>query len=215
MINDQLSDYIKNQLEQGKSKDVIKNELLGVGWKGEDIDNALGVSSASSVSSFISNGKQKLQPNVVWIFFLRIVVVNFILSSVAFLRIGITLFEKVSTGLIVWLIYMFVVVIVAWFWARLSYDRYFFEFKDVAFYQERGVLYKNYISIPYNRIQNIDIHRGILDRMLGLSRLIIQTAGHSRFGSEGSLPGLSPEYAEKLRTDLMSHARQLKKEGFN
>lgn len=47
MVNSQLSDYVRQQLQQGKNKDEIKNELLGAGWQEGDINQALGVSGSS------------------------------------------------------------------------------------------------------------------------------------------------------------------------
>jgi len=77
---------------------------------------------------------------------------------------------------------------------------------------EKGVIWKKYISIPYERIQNVDIYRGILARILGLSDLHIQTAGYSAYGkhgmgSEGRFPGLDTRTAEQLREQLVKRAK--------
>jgi len=40
MITSDLLDYIKQQLEQGFSKEQIKNVLLNSGWEEKDIDEA-------------------------------------------------------------------------------------------------------------------------------------------------------------------------------
>ena len=75
-----------------------------------------------------------------------------------------------------------------------------------------GVINKKYVSIPYSRIQNVDINRGLLERMFGLSTLKIQTAGASATtslgsrGAEGVLPGLSQEVAEQLRGELIARS---------
>ena len=78
------------------------------------------------------------------------------------------------------------------------------------------------MTIPYDRIQNVDIYRGILARLLGLSDLNIQTAGMSAIinrygvsggGAEGRLPALSREVAEQLRDELIQRARQSKNQG--
>ena len=42
---------------------------------------------------------------------------------------------------------------------------------------EKGVIYKVYTNIPYERIQNIDIYRGIIARLCGFSAVSVQTAG--------------------------------------
>jgi membrane protein YdbS with pleckstrin-like domain len=99
------------------------------------------------------------------------------------------------------------------FWAKLSYRFWKYEITEDAVRIERGVIWKKYISIPYERIQNVDIYRGVLARILGLSTLNIQTAGYSGAGrhggiaSEGNIPGISVDIAEQLRDDLIKRAK--------
>lgn len=117
--------------------------------------------------------------------------------------------------------YLFVLVgvvlslsLLCFLWARLYYHFYRYELTDAGFRKELGVIYKKYVTIPYDRIQNVDIYRGIIARLLGLSDLNIQTAGASgAIGSEGRLPGLSREDAEHLRDELIQRARQNRNQG--
>jgi putative membrane protein len=97
-------------------------------------------------------------------------------------------------------------VIIAYILAKLSYRYYRYELTDENFRKEHGVIWKSYTTIPYDRIQNVNIHRGIIARMLGLSTLVIETAGGAR--AEGVLPGLSMEVAEQLRNDLIQRAKR-------
>ncbi len=103
-------------------------------------------------------------------------------------------------------------------WAKLTYKFYKYELTDQGFRKESGVIYKKYVTIPYNRIQNVDIYRGILARLMGLSDLNIQTAGNSAsvsrygavdYGAEGRLPALSQKEAEHLRDELIRRASKL------
>ncbi|MEK7158017.1 MAG: PH domain-containing protein [Patescibacteria group bacterium] len=105
-------------------------------------------------------------------------------------------------------------------WAKLTYRFYRYELTDAGFRKELGVIYKKYVTIPYDRIQNVDIYRGILARILGLSDLNIQTAGASAtmnrygaMGAEGRLPALSKETAEQLRDELIQRARRPSNQG--
>lgn len=119
-----------------------------------------------------------------------------------------------------------VLVVWSWIWAKLTYRYYRYELLEDGFRKEHGVIWKKYVTIPYDRIQNIDIHRGVFARLLGLSDLQIQTAGASavvgRYGAsgvsaEGRLPGLSPgpsrEIAEQLRDELVRRAREARSSG--
>lgn len=51
MIDQQLSDYIKQQLQQGVGKDEIKNTLLAQGWQEKNIDKALNLSGQPEQSA--------------------------------------------------------------------------------------------------------------------------------------------------------------------
>lgn len=99
-----------------------------------------------------------------------------------------------------------IIPILSYIWARLSYYFYRYGLFPEGVKIEKGVIWKRYVTIPYGRIQNVDIHRGPLARILGLSDLQIQTAGYS-YGkgifAEGRLPGLSPQDAESLRDELV------------
>jgi uncharacterized membrane protein YdbT with pleckstrin-like domain len=113
--------------------------------------------------------------------------------------------------------------IVSFVLAKLTYHFYRYELTDTSFKKEHGIIYKKYVAIPYDKIQNVDIYRGILHRVLGLSDLNIQTAGSSAIvnhndttsgtGAEARLPALSKEVAEQLRDDLIRRASQSKNQG--
>ncbi len=212
MTNQQLSDYIKQQLQQEKNKEEIKNELLEAGWQEADINQTLDISNSSqsskppSAPSFTSTGLQRLDPKAVWFFFLH----SYSLFAFLFIAIG-----TLSTGIIFAGVVTLLVLVAHFIWAKLTYHFYLYELTDVGFRKELGVIFKQYVTIPYDRIQNVDIYRGILTRILGLSVLSIQTAGASatKGGAEGKLPAVSQETAEQLRDELIQRSRQTKNQG--
>lgn len=105
-------------------------------------------------------------------------------------------------------------LILSYIWAYLSYKFYKYELARDGFKKELGVIYKKYVTIPYDRIQNVDIYRGILARLLGISDIQIQTAGMSGIAlSEGRLPGLSKKDAEELRDQLIHRVSNSKDQG--
>ncbi len=102
----------------------------------------------------------------------------------------------------------------AFVWAKLKYNNWSYDFSNEAVVIEKGVIWKKKSYIPYDRIQNVDIVRGPLLRMLSLSAVQIQTAGYSgasKYGwgqiPEGEIPALSIADAEKIRTFLVSKAK--------
>ena len=151
---------------------------------------------------------QKLDSKAIWIFFGRYLLIGIIFGFIPVIY-GIAMLERffiINIEYIPGLLVVFVIAIAlfAYIWARLAVHYYRYEFTDIAFKKEFGVIYKMYVSIPYERIQNVDIVRGIVARLLGLSNLVIQTAGISgSVRAEGFLPGLSKEIAEQHREDLV------------
>ena len=169
---------------------------------------------------------KQLHPRAVWLFFAQFASVAIIAAVVAsFISFFATINSRapqggevpldmflgiVSTAGTISFLILIAAVALAYAWARLSYHYYRYELSDLGFRKESGVIWKQYVTIPYDRIQNVDIYRGILARLLGLSDLHIQTAGMSTSynyrgaASEGRLPGLSREEAERLRDELVS-----------
>ena len=95
-------------------------------------------------------------------------------------------------------------IVVNYIWAKLFYNSFRFELSMKGLKIERGVIWKRYVTIPYERIQNVDIYRGVFERLLGLSDLHVQTAGYSGgLLTEGRIPGLLPQDAEKLRDEFI------------
>lgn len=231
MANQRLSNYVRQQLQQGKSKEEIKSELLGAGWQEADINQAFNVPSPvpspnaplpPKPSSFILTGMQQLDPKAVWLFFLHSVFVFLLIAIWIGLYLLPALSESSGGALGIGLVIFLIVLVFSFIWAKLTYHFYRYELTDAGFRKERGVIFKKYVTIPYDRIQNVDIYRGILARILGLSDLNIQTAGMSaavgRFGvsgggAEGRLPAVSREVAEQLRDELIQRARQAKNQG--
>src|SRR3989339_1667391 len=175
---------------------------------------------------------KQLDPKAVWLFFVSFVLRWFLV--IIFLSIWILAasgkFNKSQDGgndLPLYFLNWFWIIIptflvLCFIWAKLTYHFYRYELIESGFRKESGVIYKKYVTIPYDRIQNVDIYRGILARLLGLSDLNNQTAGMSAIinrngvsggGAEGRLPALSREVAEQLRDELIQRARQAKNQG--
>ncbi|MFJ3394945.1 PH domain-containing protein [Leifsonia aquatica] len=67
----------------------------------------------------------------------------------------------------------------------------------------RGIMYQRFVSVPYGRMQLIDINRGPVGRMLGLADLKFVTAAAS---TGVVIPGLPDADAADLRDRLVDLA---------
>ncbi len=63
----------------------------------------------------------------------------------------------------------------------------------------RGRLFRSLVSIPYGRLQYVDLQTGPLARLLGITSVEIHTASPQ---SGGVIPGLPVQEAEALRSRL-------------
>jgi len=104
------------------------------------------------------------------------------------------------------------IFIVTFLVAYLTYTNYLFMLGDDALKIRRGILSKEEVAIPYRQIQDVDLEESISDRMWGVARLAILTAGHEEAKegeedtAEGILPAVDRTLAESLQTELLKRA---------
>jgi len=164
--------------------------------------------------------RKQLHPGARWVFrisgyfgalFLMIFFSWFVIPFFSLLLIGtgaISAGTVIATVFLFGILYIFAIIILAEIYARMAYNRWFYEFTEDNLKIERGIIWKRYSNVPYERVQNVDITRGIIARLCGFSSVNIQTAGFSytRRGmpsSEGYIPAVLPDEAEKIREFLM------------
>ena len=155
-----------------------------------------------------------LHPGAKWVF--RLLAYSYLIVLGVFLTIWsfnlITVLVGGSVGLafvLAAILYIIFILIAGEIYARMSYNRWFYDFTPTNLRMERGIIWKRYSNVPYERIQNVDIQRGIIARILGFSSVLIQTAGYSMpvrgrgYNAEGYIPAVSVDRAEKIREFVM------------
>lgn len=86
---------------------------------------------------------------------------------------------------------------------RAAWRRRTWQLGGRALELRRGVVVHRVASIPYARIQQIDVERGPIERLAGLSQLVVRTAAAT---SDGKLYGLTPDDATRIRARLLEVA---------
>ena len=71
--------------------------------------------------------------------------------------------------------------------------------RDIVY--KTGWLYKRQTTIPFKRIQHVDVRQGLLERAFDLGKLNIYTAGGQ--GSDLSIPGLQFEEAQRIKAFIL------------
>lgn len=111
-------------------------------------------------------------------------------------------------GLLLFIVVGGITFLIAW----LIYKNYKYCLGEDSLKIKRGILNKEEVSIPYRQIQDVDIRRDLAFQMIGLSEIVILTAGHEEGekagddDSEGMLPALDKDLAEWLQAQLLERA---------
>ncbi|MEM0465656.1 MAG: PH domain-containing protein [Candidatus Pacearchaeota archaeon] len=167
----------------------------------------------------------KLHPGARWLFRLQ-AYYYLILHGILIIFFGI--FIARLGFFISILFYISFIIIFGEIYSRMSYNRYLYEINNEYIKIEHGIIWKKYTSIPYEKVQNVDIKRGIIARMFGFSTVEIETAGQSEmdieyyrsifvrrgytpYKSEGHLPAIDINDAEKIRKFIIKKIKKTDK----
>jgi putative membrane protein len=85
-------------------------------------------------------------------------------------------------------------------YAVAAYRRFEYELTPATFDIRSGVFARRDREIPLRRIQNVDISQNVVQRLLGLAELRLETAGAS--GSEAHLQYVGEERADSLQREI-------------
>ncbi|MBZ6496708.1 PH domain-containing protein [Natrinema longum] len=85
-------------------------------------------------------------------------------------------------------------------YAVRRYQVWRFELQADALYLERGVVTFVETAVPFVRVQHVDTQFGPIERVLGLSSVVVYTAGSRN--ADVRIPGLTPDRARNLQDTL-------------
>ena len=98
---------------------------------------------------------------------------------------------------VVYVVLLLLVLLVS----RISFRKKGFAFRTHDVLYRHGIIATNTLVIPYNRVQHVALHEGLLSRYFGLAKIEIFTAGGS--SSDIQIPGIAKEHAENIKQLLM------------
>ena len=79
----------------------------------------------------------------------------------------------------------------------LQYWFFRFRIEEDRIHIHQGVVRKTALDLPFDRVQGINVERSLIDRILGLVTVSLDTAGSAT--AEGQLPSVTSELADDLR----------------
>jgi uncharacterized membrane protein YdbT with pleckstrin-like domain len=111
----------------------------------------------------------------------------------------------------VFLAFAFITCLVSVLVARYVYRSRGFSLANDAFKIKQGIFTKQEMAIPYRQIQNVEIERTFTQQILGVSKIVIVTAGSddakTEFNeSKGILNTVDKELASALQEELIKRS---------
>ena len=115
--------------------------------------------------------------------------------------LAITLFSGTSVpGPVIFGVLVTAAFLLAVLWEYIVWRRYDYYLEDRKLRITKGVLRRQEREIPLSRIQNIDLRTNVVQRIVGVTEVGIETAGAGE--TEGNLKYLEREDAENLRSHI-------------
>lgn len=127
------------------------------------------------------------------------IVFSIIAIALVFLWINSDDSEKISPF---WIFGLFLIVVnLAFLFTRIGFKKKAYAFRNHDVIYRSGIIATNTMVIPYNRVQHVALHEGLISRYFGLAKVEIFTAGGS--SSDLEIPGIAKEEAENIKQLLM------------
>ncbi len=150
--------------------------------------------------------RSKLSPSVVILFFFNYLKVSFLLFVL--LIVGVVM-QPLIFSLVTLLAVVTLLIIALW-----AYSNFWYEVTDDGLFIKFGIINQKTISVPFDQVQNVNIERSLVDRIFGLARISIETAGSAvtqpmqviggyTAKSEAYIPGLTLPSAKTLHDILL------------
>lgn len=84
-----------------------------------------------------------------------------------------------------------------------AYRRWRYRLGDDSLELRHGVLWRTMSSMPYHRLQQVDVGQGPLERWLGMSSVQLRSAAAT---TDAAIPGIASDEVDELRRLLMRRA---------
>lgn len=158
-------------------------------------DDGTGIDPASVDVAELIGPRQELDPRIRLVWVLRTGLASLVLGGLAGAA-GVLTSLPAWTGPAVFTVAFALGATLA----LARYRSWSYRVREDSLFLDRGVVTRVQTVVPYVRIQHVDASRGPVERLFGLSTVVVYTAG-SR-GADVSIPGLTPDRAEDLQTRL-------------
>jgi len=108
----------------------------------------------------------------------------------------------VAKGFLLWLLLAVMCAAWSWWFPKRRHQAWGYRIEPAVLETRSGVWFQVVKLLPLSRLQHVDLHRGPLERALGLTSLVLHTAGTHE--ATHVIPGLDAEEAVQLRDRLVA-----------
>lgn len=129
----------------------------------------------------------------------RLIVVGVVLVGFVILAVVV----RSAVAAVVGVVLSGVGALLSWLVARWQWQRFTWRAEPEALTLARGIVWRSSSTVPYHRIQQIDVRQRPVQRMLGLATLVLRTAAAT---TDAELPGIPAASTDALRQELLHRA---------
>lgn len=104
--------------------------------------------------------------------------------------------QYLAAGIAIGMLTLIVVAVLRWWFFR-------FHIVEDRIHIREGVVKRTALDIPFDRVQGINVNRRLVERVVGLVTVVIDTPG--TLAAEGHLPSVGPEVADRLLRRVEAH----------
>ncbi len=97
------------------------------------------------------------------------------------------------------------VAVVLFSYQSVRHQGYLLRDKDVS--HQKGWINRTFTTVPFNRIQHVEVTQGLIERWFNLASLKIFTAGGN--SSDLNIPGVKKEEAERIKSYLLKQVSSI------
>ena len=126
---------------------------------------------------------------------------------------GVVLFNFLKSGALTTLTLTFIVIfifLIILIFSYLQYLKFIFYVEGDQFVLEKGVIRKKRVNVPFDRIQSVHLNQSLIQRILGITGLEVDSAGSK--AKEMEIAALDKTYANGLRSFLLQQMEAAKEE---
>ena len=143
--------------------------------------------------------KYKRLLNIQWAMFFALLFIGQVIAYFNFEKIELVWF---GVAFALWLVFL----LTKFSFIQLGFPNKGYAIRQKDLHYRTGYLTHKTISVPFNRIQHVEIRQGFISKMFDLAILKIYTAGNS--AHDLSLKGISLERAEEIKQVVTSKVTQ-------